>query len=551
MSKPTKAQNPDMDFGFYATFPRIVRTGYKEVSAVQKWLYVCLKDLAGDDGTCYRTIRALVEETGLSAGMISESILVLHKAGLIHAEKKKRSTGGKEVWHISIVDIWKKNGEAHPTKRSPAEQTVPYIDVQSANVHHMNDNPKECSAGEHSCSPYEQECSLSETEVITITRPVSKNNIEARTEGTYRAGESENAAALGASAPTPAPSSSQGNLTLENTDYQPEPAIPGHDLHAPHLAESCRNWRLMYGGLDAATCQQYQAAIDSLVSPAYQTLQNENDNHSRIASDTPTEEQDGPDGHSNSFSRDHSGSNHHSGGDRQQPAARDTRRTTLTERVAQGALNSQENGDADDLATHPSTSPAGNHRDVGAEQAAALGAQKDVGGQAVGGYRTAEQATLTAGTTRQSAHQAPAYSNAPLFASTRPARPALTEEGKQVRDWYQVIRACRVRLTNENINACNGLAEEDGISFESLKEAIEHWEKDGFVKKREIPIDLIQLENPKGSFTFAKAMLVIRGRKKPVTNVPKPATPAEIEENPYSLAAQLARNPLPTLGATV
>jgi hypothetical protein len=237
-----------------------------------------------------------------------------------------------------------------------------------------------------------------DTSIEAITKTTTKTSYKDNNEeGTYqRTGESEDAAASGASAPTPALASSQDDPTLENTDYQPEPAIPGHDPHTPHLAENCRNWRLMYGGLDAATCQQYQTAIDSLVSPAYQTLQNESDNHSRIASDTPTEEQDGPDGHSNSFSRDHSGSNHHSGGDRQQPAARDTRRTTLTERVAQGALNSQENGDANDLATHPSTSPAGNHRDVGAEQAAALGAQKDVGGQAVGGYEKPEQATCAA-----------------------------------------------------------------------------------------------------------------------------------------------------------
>lgn len=239
MSKPTKAQNPDMDFGFYAGIPRIVRTGYKDVSAVQKWLYVCLKDLAGDDGTCYRTIRALVEETGLSAGMISESILVLHKTGLIHAEKKKRSTGGKEVWHISIVDIWKKNGEAHPTKRSPTEQTTPYIDVHTANVHHTNDKPVECSRGEQKRSQDEQECSRGETEVITITRPVSKNNIEARTEGTYISGSMDNFAQSGTDVPTPAPDASD-SYSLNHTEDSSHGTTDGsgNHLHRDRASDS-------------------------------------------------------------------------------------------------------------------------------------------------------------------------------------------------------------------------------------------------------------------------------------------------------------------------
>src|SRR6266567_2768539 len=102
-------QEPKIDFGFHAVIPRIVRTGYKHLSHAQKWLYTCLKDLCGDKGTCYRSLRALAIETDMSTGLLSESIPVLHDAGLIHAEMKKRATGGKAVWHISIVDIWKAN----------------------------------------------------------------------------------------------------------------------------------------------------------------------------------------------------------------------------------------------------------------------------------------------------------------------------------------------------------------------------------------------------------------------------------------------------------
>lgn len=155
--------NPKMDFGFHAMIPRIIRTDYKNLTAVQKWLYVCLKDLCGNHGTCYRSLRVLAEETGISTGMLSESIPVLHTAGLIHAEKKKRSTGGKEVWHITIVDIWIANGKAHPTKRSQNEQT---LEEQEENVHTVNNNVHRMNKLTKERSQNEQERSLCETEVI-------------------------------------------------------------------------------------------------------------------------------------------------------------------------------------------------------------------------------------------------------------------------------------------------------------------------------------------------------------------------------------------------
>src|SRR6266702_7797187 len=105
--------NPKVEWGFYATTPRIVRTQYKNITLVEKWLYVCLKDLCGDTGTCYRTLRVLASETDLALGTLSTGIRHLHDAGLIHAEKKRRSNNptAKEVWHITIVDIWQANVE--------------------------------------------------------------------------------------------------------------------------------------------------------------------------------------------------------------------------------------------------------------------------------------------------------------------------------------------------------------------------------------------------------------------------------------------------------
>lgn len=167
----TKQRNPDVDWGFHGSIPRVVRTQYKEVTPLQKWLYVCLKDLCGDNGTCFRTVKVLALETGLSTGTISESIPVLHTAGLIHAEKKSRTSGGKAVWHITITDIWALNGKIHPTKRSPGEQTP-------ANVHCVNEERS------HS----EPERSPGETEAIsrsTITSEAIKGGREEQQAPTF------------------------------------------------------------------------------------------------------------------------------------------------------------------------------------------------------------------------------------------------------------------------------------------------------------------------------------------------------------------------------
>lgn len=248
-----------MDWGFHAVIPRIIRTEYKELTPLQRWLYVCLKDLCGDHGTCYRTVRALVEETSISSGMISESIPVLHKAGLIHAEKKKRHTGGKEVWHITIIDIWQLNGKVHPTKRSPHEQecsrneqTTHQQNVHNVNVHTVNENTGVCS-------PHEQECSLCETEAI----PVSNTSNEAITESILP--KCESASTVGAIAPSLSESSLLGNESLEEistpTEKPPQeiPAPPTQE--APSEPEPPQQQTLM------APVQQQSAKVENAKKP--------------------------------------------------------------------------------------------------------------------------------------------------------------------------------------------------------------------------------------------------------------------------------------------
>ncbi len=166
-------KNPAIDFGFHVIIPRILRTGYKQLTHAQKWLYVCLKDFCGDTGTCYRSLRVLADETDISIGQLSLSIRALHQAGLIHAEKRKRGDFGKEVWHITIADLWQANAEAHPTRQTAApafvqnlndapevcsenEQSSEFVQKMNNVVQNMNDLHGVCSENEQRCSKYER-----------------------------------------------------------------------------------------------------------------------------------------------------------------------------------------------------------------------------------------------------------------------------------------------------------------------------------------------------------------------------------------------------------
>ncbi len=128
------------DIGFYARVPRIVRTGYQELSHAEKWLYTCLRDLCGEAGECWRSLRALAKETGISIASLSSMIPHLEKVGLIDAMKKS-------TWFIKIKNIWQANKEycskiEHSTaKCSENEQTV-----QKMNA--------DCSENEQGCSNF-------------------------------------------------------------------------------------------------------------------------------------------------------------------------------------------------------------------------------------------------------------------------------------------------------------------------------------------------------------------------------------------------------------
>jgi predicted transcriptional regulator len=170
-------QNPKIEWGFYGVTPRIVRTKYKELSHTEKWLYTCLKDLCGDKGTCFRALRTLSEETDISIGSLSTMIPHLHAVGLIHAEKKSRGRGGKEVWHISIVDIWQLNKDYCSEIEQQTDGDVQILNNTSRVVQKMNRDVQNLNEDAESCSNFERSCSNFGDRRI----PMKNKDIEERT----------------------------------------------------------------------------------------------------------------------------------------------------------------------------------------------------------------------------------------------------------------------------------------------------------------------------------------------------------------------------------
>jgi hypothetical protein len=105
--------NTPKHYGF-AQVPRQILRGEKykkKISLAEKGLYSCLKDICGDRGECYYSLRNLALEIGTSASTLTRLIPQLRDVGIIYAEKKVRGTGENkhEIWHIRIVDIWQEN----------------------------------------------------------------------------------------------------------------------------------------------------------------------------------------------------------------------------------------------------------------------------------------------------------------------------------------------------------------------------------------------------------------------------------------------------------
>lgn len=79
-------------------------------------LYVHLKRVAAEDGTCWQKTGTLANACGMSTGSISKAKQELVSHNLIEITGEKRKHGGRELHHITITDIWEENIKRYSSK---------------------------------------------------------------------------------------------------------------------------------------------------------------------------------------------------------------------------------------------------------------------------------------------------------------------------------------------------------------------------------------------------------------------------------------------------
>jgi len=100
-------------------------------------LYVHLKRVAGDDGTCWQSTRTLSKECGISMGKIPDTKKELKDKGLITIEHKPTKRGGRDYHEITLVDIWQKNMD---TYASSPDELASSPDELASSPHELKKN---------------------------------------------------------------------------------------------------------------------------------------------------------------------------------------------------------------------------------------------------------------------------------------------------------------------------------------------------------------------------------------------------------------------------
>lgn len=104
------------------------------------------------------------------------------------------------------------------------------------------------------------------------------------------------------------------------------------------------------------------------------------------------------------------------------------------------------------------------------------------------------------------------------------AKPELTLLGSQVREWYELLRATRMRMTPNNVKAFNTLSDMDGMDFVNLKEVIELLDADAWVTSHNVAIDPQELASEDGKWRFDRWLPVVKRNRAKCPQKPPPST---------------------------
>ena len=137
---------------YWTGIPHTVSRGLKgqRLSIYAKWLYVYLKSVAGESGTCYRSTTTLAREAGMSRGQISAAKHELVAQALITLKRGKNPK--RDADHIRLKDIWRANIEefsVHVMNTDEDEEELSSQEDSKGRVHNMNTDEHQSSQYEH------------------------------------------------------------------------------------------------------------------------------------------------------------------------------------------------------------------------------------------------------------------------------------------------------------------------------------------------------------------------------------------------------------------
>jgi DNA-binding MarR family transcriptional regulator len=98
-------QDESGDRKYFTQIPNMI---VNHSTAYEQSLYLIMKRLAGEKGTCFASLNALARKMGVSKNTAKETISKLLKRKWIKEIEKKKLRGG-QVRQFVIVDIWPRN----------------------------------------------------------------------------------------------------------------------------------------------------------------------------------------------------------------------------------------------------------------------------------------------------------------------------------------------------------------------------------------------------------------------------------------------------------
>lgn len=150
-------QDGSMDKDYFTIIPNYV---LNHSTHWDREVYIQMKKIAGDSGSCWMSQKTLAKQCGLSVNRLKESIkyLLEHKWIKKIGTKEVETKGGKQfINEYKITNLWKINGEFYKSKGVSSHDTPLYKGVSPNDQRGITESPKGVSQNEYKEDPIEED----------------------------------------------------------------------------------------------------------------------------------------------------------------------------------------------------------------------------------------------------------------------------------------------------------------------------------------------------------------------------------------------------------